>query len=677
MTNEPSYYYYVGERRQPLEPVDDTVAVAFAEAIPARRLAEAQAAPRLRGSIGASPALVERNMLLHQPAAPAASGPGRIAGFAERLSRAPSVQYVTRVFRNPATGRYLVLTDEFAVRFKPGVSIEQIEALNARFDVEIVEQKLYTDNQFIMRVRDPSPLRALEVANAYHEHPLAEWAEPNFILEVELRFQANQWHLNNTGQTLPGLPPGVEREDVRAQAAWAITRGSGNVSVAVIDTGVDIARPGAAGDAGHPGLMVNVAPGGQSFTGGPVNDPTPDPPDAAGSDGDAGHGTSCAGVAAGAGGRIDGVAPSCRLLPIKIDFAAANRIADAIRYSAQRAQVLSNSWGVDFSQQIEQAIRDSIVNGREGKGAVVVFACGNTNQRVPVGDQSTVAGVISVGASTNVGSRAGYSSLGDAIDNGAADPAARLKRLSVVAPSAGIDSLSARGHALPGFPADNSTENIYTTDIRGPLRGFNPPEVAGETDVADTDYTGVFSGTSSACPLVAGICALILSVNADLTAAQVKYILEATADKIGTADGRTGVPTSRPVAADVARYEAATGYDVRPDGLSGYAFGRANAEKAVRAARGDALPQLVRPETGAPRLAERLPVLMERIPGTGRFVSRDVIELVDARRDADQLGAPGRLFVRGGPGGFLRAIYQPPGGGRAMSDEATIQGEAP
>ncbi len=669
MSDEPAYYYYIGGRKQPIEPVDDTVAVAFTTDIPARRLAELAATPRPVGQMGASPALLARKLLLYQPTAAAASGADHIEDFAARLSRAPSVAYVTRVFRNPQTGRHMVLTDEFAVRFKPGVSLEQIEALNAQFDVELMEQKLYAPNQFIMRVRHPSPLRTLEVANAYHEHPLVEWAEPNFILELQLRFRANQWHLHNTGQSLPGLPAGVIDEDVRARAAWVITRGSGNVTIAVIDTGVDVPKPGVAGDAGHPGLMVNIAAGGQSFTGGPVNDPTPDFPDP---DGTAGHGTSCAGVAAGAGGRIDGVAPGCKILPIKIDFVDANRIADAIHYSAQRAQVLSNSWGVEFSQQIEQALSDVIRNGREGKGTVVVFACGNDNQRVVVGDQSTVSGVISVGASTNVGSRAGYSSFGDAIDNNDPDPARRLKRLSVVAPSAGIDSLNARGLAVAGTP-DNSTENIYTTDVRG-IQGFNPPG-PGVTDVADQDYTGTFSGTSSACPLVAGICALMLSVHADLTAAQVKYILEATADKIGTADGRTGVPPSRPTAAEVARYEPATGYDVRPNGLSGYAFGRANAERAVKAARGDPLPQLVRPASGAPAFAERLPVSLARLPGTNRFVSQAVLELVDARRDADQLNAPDRLFVRGGPGGFLKAIYQPPGGGRPMSDEVQIEGQ--
>jgi subtilisin family serine protease len=45
-------------------------------------------------------------------------------------------------------------------------------------------------------------------------------------------------------------------------------------------------------------------------------------------------------------------------------------------------------------------------------------------------------------------------------------------------------------------------------------------------------YTTGFGGTSSACPVVAGVAGLILSVNPHLTARQVREILQTTADKI-------------------------------------------------------------------------------------------------------------------------------------------------
>jgi hypothetical protein len=162
----------------------------------------------------------------------------------------------------------------------------------------------------------------------------------------------------------------------------------------------------------------------------------------------------------------------------------------------------------------------------------------------------------------------------------------------------------------------------------------------------------------------------MLSVNADLTQAQVRYILEATADKIGTGQPRTGVPLSTSIpAGKAAGYNQHTGHD------PAFGFGRVNAERAVKVARGDPLPQVVRPASGDPALEDAIPVVLTRQGSTNHFVCDETIVLVDARRDADQLSEPRKIFVRGGPGGFLRATYQPAGGGPAMTDEVTIQGE--
>jgi subtilisin family serine protease len=70
----------------------------------------------------------------------------------------------------------------------------------------------------------------------------------------------------------------------------------------------------------------------------------------------------------------------------------------------------------------------------------------------------------------------------------------------------------------------------YTTDRQG-SDGYD----AG-------DYTSTFGGTSSSTPKVAGIAALMLSVNPNLTPAQIKSILRETADDIDepSEDDKTG-----------------------------------------------------------------------------------------------------------------------------------------
>ncbi|WP_093471051.1 S8 family serine peptidase [Paenibacillus popilliae] len=84
--------------------------------------------------------------------------------------------------------------------------------------------------------------------------------------------------------------------------------------------------------------------------------------------------------------------------------------------------------------------------------------------------------------------------------------------MSVCAPSNNFNPMDPKKFA-PGL-------GIWTTDN----------ESGGFT--LGSRYTGDFGGTSSATPLVAGVAALMLSANPDLRAAEVKTILQLTADKI-------------------------------------------------------------------------------------------------------------------------------------------------
>jgi subtilisin family serine protease len=103
---------------------------------------------------------------------------------------------------------------------------------------------------------------------------------------------------------------------------------------------------------------------------------------------------------------------------------------------------------------------------------------------------------IAVGASTDFDFRADYSCYAGKLD--------------FVAPSGG------------GFSA------IWTTDRIG-LNGYN-----------EGDYDGRFSGTSAACPLAAGVAGLILSANTNLSARNVRKLMQATCDKIGNATYTSG-----------------------------------------------------------------------------------------------------------------------------------------
>jgi subtilisin family serine protease len=217
------------------------------------------------------------------------------------------------------------------------------------------------------------------------------------------------------------------------------------------------------------------------------------------------HGTPCAGViaASGASGSIRGIAPNCRVLPVKIfhadALAAESQVADAIRYATMFAHILSCSWSGPRSPDIEAALADAAA-GREGRGVPVFVATGNFHPQ-GVAYPASSPHAIAVGASTDQNEIAFYSQRGPEV--------------SVVAPSSG------------------GNRGITTTDVSYLDRGFNLGSV-GQGGVNGL-HTNSFGGTSSATPLAAGVAALVLSVDPELTRDEVEQILRQTADKIGPA----------------------------------------------------------------------------------------------------------------------------------------------
>jgi len=197
------------------------------------------------------------------------------------------------------------------------------------------------------------------------------------------------------------------------------------------------------------------------------------------------HGTHCAGTIAAIkdnNTQVVGVSPSSKLMDVSNSLASTpnSRIkrADGINWAWQNgAHIISNSWGsaVQYTV-IDDAIQNALTLGRGGRGTIVVFATGNDNSGV--GYPANInPDIFAIGSITSGGSRSSFSNFGTQLD--------------VVAPGSDI---------LSTYP-NNATATI--------------------------------SGTSMATPHVAGVCALVLSVNPCLTAKQVRDIIEMTSQKVG------------------------------------------------------------------------------------------------------------------------------------------------
>ena len=407
------------------------------------------------------------------------------------------IAWVGHVYHMPNDADGLMIpSDAIYVELKDNASEAEVNALLDQHGLELVPDPDSAANAYIFRLTSASTQNPLKIANALLESDAIEVAEPDLVAIASPAHHpsdtlfAQQWHLENNGGF--GLTAGA---DVRAPQAWDISRGDRNIIVAVIDDGFDTSHP----DFSAPGKLVAPADFGQ-------DDLDPNPVSSRDN-----HGTACAGVAVadenGAG--VVGLAPSCKLMPIRWSGSVSDRdIREQFNHASNNgADVISCSWGVGanfytLSTSMKRSIQNAATAGRDGKGCVIIFAAGNANHDIDDIAGGTRDGfaihpdVIAVAASNSRDQKSHYSNFGDAI--------------WVCAPSSGQGGLG-----------------IVTTDRRG-----NSGYQAG-------DYTTVqrFGGTSSATPLVAGLCGLILSVNPDLSAEEVKQILKITAHQIDTSNG--------------------------------------------------------------------------------------------------------------------------------------------
>lgn len=198
------------------------------------------------------------------------------------------------------------------------------------------------------------------------------------------------------------------------------------------------------------------------------------------------HGTHCAGTIGAIKDnnlQVVGVAPESTLFSISNSMAGTpnSRIkrADGINWAVQNgADIISNSWGSGVQYDvIDDAIDNALLNGRNGNGTIIVFATGNNYGAVSYPANSN-PDILSVGAITSNGTRSSFSNYGTQLD--------------VVAPGS----------------------NILSTVLN--------------------NQTNPSNGTSMATPHVAGVAALILSVNPCLSGQQVRDIIEQTAQKVGS-----------------------------------------------------------------------------------------------------------------------------------------------
>jgi serine protease len=259
-----------------------------------------------------------------------------------------------------------------------------------------------------------------------------------------------------------------------AVAGWSIYPGTyaatAGAPIAVVDTGVDASHPDLAGH-------VQTSLGASCLTSDPYL-PQPCFPGPAADD--EGHGTHVAGIAAAAtndGAGVAGLAFTSPIIPVKVlDSTGAgydSDVANGIVWAAAHgARVINLSLGGDYSQ----TDCDAVSTAERVYGALVVAAAGNDGSDAPT-SPAGCPGAVGVAATDSVDELAYFSNFG-------------APDVFVSAPGVGILS-------------------TYQSDY------------------------AVFSGTSMASPLVAGLAALRIGEHPATTPGQVRQVLATTSAKVG------------------------------------------------------------------------------------------------------------------------------------------------
>jgi membrane-anchored mycosin MYCP len=237
--------------------------------------------------------------------------------------------------------------------------------------------------------------------------------------------------------------------------------------------GITVAVVDSGVDASVPQLAGRVLPGVDVVGGGLANNDC------------LGHGTFVAGIIAAQqmrGTGVVGVAPQVEILPIRQTNSAedgtAADMAEAIRAAVDGGADVIN---VSVSSFLPDVQLQAAVQYAEINDVLIVAAVSNeAEQGNPTAYPAAYPQVLAVGAIDKDGNRSEFSEFGDALD--------------IVAPGVNVTGLSraSAGHL-------------------------------------------VGDGTSFAAPFVAGVAALVRAEHPDLSAAQVKHRIEATADHPGTA----------------------------------------------------------------------------------------------------------------------------------------------
>lgn len=408
--------------------------------------------------------------------------------------RAGTSQRSTDATPTTAPATIPILNGEFApdvvlVRVDPAITGNEtkqcLQSANATLESRITEID-------VLQVIVPSG-KVAEAIASLSVCPGVAYAEPDYIARMTDTFPNDPFWGNQYGLLAIHAPQG-----------WDVNTGSPVVTIAIVDTGVDL---------GHIDLAGKIVPG-YDFVN---NDAIPQ------DDSNNSHGTHVAGIAAAItnnGVGIAGVSWGARIMPIKVlnfngDGSISNVAAGIIWAADHNANVINLSLGCGIlSCPNPPQVLEDAVNYAYGKGATLVASVGNGASNF-VFYPARFPHVIAVAATNSSNNHAAFSNFGPEVDISAPGNSiysttrnnsyAYLSGTSMS--TAFVSGLAAILAGLPAYTSpDQIAEKIETTalDLGAPgkdnLFGFGLIQMDGALQPTEPTLTPTFTPSATATP---------------------------------------------------------------------------------------------------------------------------------------------------------------------------------
>lgn len=423
-------------------------------------------------------------------------------------------------------GQRLWVSNNAYVKLKSKNDLAKLLDLSKKWGFEVLGSNKFMPLWLTVSCTKSGHTNAIDLANTLFETGIFEAAEPELFLSDDPAYAngefstdntipqssgsgqtilsgdtyfGDQWGLKNTGQ-YGAAYAGI---DVKAEPAWAITTGAG-IKLAILDSGVEV---------GHPDLAANISGLGYDTQNGTSPNVVRNI-----------SGTTAAGLVGAVQNSIgvSGVAPNVGIIPISWPAGGPTPTpqmrADGINWALLDGAdvLLVRGFGSTASALIDNAVTNALTNGRGGKGAVIVTGSGASNNTTVPYPGTPNPLIMFVGDISPCGQRRAP---------GTCEP-----NQDYVQPSNTIGSnygtfLDVMG---PG-------SKMPSTDITNVSSGYNPgggQSVFFTPDYTDANYSITGGGFGQGHCIVAGVAALVLSVNPNLTVTQVTNIIEQTSQKI-------------------------------------------------------------------------------------------------------------------------------------------------